>query len=344
MIEMLCVIAIIAILAALLLPVVTQGQARARRLQCVNNLKETGVAFHAYAHDHNGRFPMEVPTREGGSLEFVQNAYHVTGEFYFSFRHFQALSNELVTPKLLHCPAEATRLAATRFSAMQNENLSYFVGVMAVFDKPNSILAGDRNITNDWPQNPSIVRSSSARPVRWTQELHKFKGNLLFADGHVQEVNDARWADYRMAINGDLFLPSLQPPTAVASSPAPRPPGGPSERPAPSSRPAAAAGSRTGKGGTSLLMLVEAREPAPAPTPALAVTVRETNTLAPAAPAAPASPSRPAASAPVSGEAPFMLFLAEMADAIRIPVWLLYLFLVLMLAGLMTMLLRRRPR
>ena len=226
MIELLVVIAIIAILAALLLPVLTQGQARARRLECVNNLKETGVAFHAYAHDHNGRFPMEVPVRDGGSLEFVQNAYRVTGEFYFSYRHFQALSNELVTPKLLHCPAEATRLAAARFSTLQNDNLSYFIGVAAMFDKPTTILAGDRNITNDWAGNPSIVRGSSVDPVRWTEELHKFKGNLLFADGHVQEINDARWADYRMAVNGDLFLPSPQPPTAVASSPG-RPPGSP---------------------------------------------------------------------------------------------------------------------
>ena len=41
---------------------------------------------------------------EGGSQEFVQNGYAVGGEFYFSFRQFQVLSNELSRPTLLICP------------------------------------------------------------------------------------------------------------------------------------------------------------------------------------------------------------------------------------------------
>ena len=45
LIELLCTIAIIAILAALLLPVLERGLARARRTVCLNNLRSTGVAF-----------------------------------------------------------------------------------------------------------------------------------------------------------------------------------------------------------------------------------------------------------------------------------------------------------
>src|SRR5262245_11633061 len=85
LIELLVVIAIIALLAALLLPVLNQGEVRARRLQCVNNLKEAGIAFHTFAHDHNGKFPMQLSSRDGGAQEFVQSAYLVSGEFYFSY-------------------------------------------------------------------------------------------------------------------------------------------------------------------------------------------------------------------------------------------------------------------
>src|SRR3974390_521620 len=93
LIELLMVIAIIAILAALLLPALSQAKTRAIRLQCVNHLHQAGIAFQSFAHDHNGQYPMTVPMSAGGSMEFVQNAYLITGEFYFGFRHFQALSN-----------------------------------------------------------------------------------------------------------------------------------------------------------------------------------------------------------------------------------------------------------
>src|SRR5206468_1579110 len=70
--ELLVVVAIIGILAALLLPALSQGKARARRMQCANDLHQVGLAFHMFAHDHNDAFPMALPARLGGSLEFAQ--------------------------------------------------------------------------------------------------------------------------------------------------------------------------------------------------------------------------------------------------------------------------------
>jgi prepilin-type N-terminal cleavage/methylation domain-containing protein/prepilin-type processing-associated H-X9-DG protein len=56
LIELLVVIAIIAVLIALLLPAVQAAREAARRAQCVNNLKQLGLAVHGY-HDQKGALP-----------------------------------------------------------------------------------------------------------------------------------------------------------------------------------------------------------------------------------------------------------------------------------------------
>ena len=61
LIELLVVIAIIAVLIALLLPAVQAAREAARRAQCLNNLKQIGLALHNY-HSAIGTFPMTATT------------------------------------------------------------------------------------------------------------------------------------------------------------------------------------------------------------------------------------------------------------------------------------------
>ena len=92
----------------------------------------------------------------------------------------------------------------------------------AGFSKPDSILAGDRNLMANSLPNPSILHITTDNPLRWTWELHQSKGNVLFAGGQVEEWNNAALAGAGSQQAGaDLFMPTVLPaPNGSTSFPA----------------------------------------------------------------------------------------------------------------------------
>lgn len=68
LIELLTVIAIIAILAGILLPTLGKARQTALRTKCLSNLRELGKGLQLYAQDHRSQFPLDITPRQARNL------------------------------------------------------------------------------------------------------------------------------------------------------------------------------------------------------------------------------------------------------------------------------------
>ena len=186
LVALLVIVAVLAILAAMLLPALAKAKTKASRINCVNNLKQGCLAFRIWEGDNGDKMPMDVPVASGGTKEFDTGAD--------TFRHFQVMSNELSTPKILICPAD-TRIVANNFARLKNQNVSYFVGLEANDEFPQRFLDGDRNITGESNPENGILKLVPGQRVTWTQDIHVNQGNVGLSDGSVQQYSNSRLRD-----------------------------------------------------------------------------------------------------------------------------------------------------
>lgn len=191
LIELLVVIAIIAILAGLLLPALAKAKAKAKRTECLSDLKQIGVGFRMWANDNEAKFPWAVGATNGGT---AVNGLG-TGDWTDNFR---VCSNELNTPKILACPSDQKRTPWTAWNTLDGDrHISFFIGIDADETKPQTILAGDRNVTSstgtlDYSWTVAVGTSIDAY---WNNTMHVNCGDLLLGDGSAQEATTLQLRD-----------------------------------------------------------------------------------------------------------------------------------------------------
>jgi prepilin-type processing-associated H-X9-DG protein len=181
LVEVLYTVAVVAMLIGMVW-YSTPRSRRSTRIVCVSNLKQSSLALQIWAGDHGDKFPFQVSTNQGGSLEYTRSKE--------VFRHFLAISNELGNSKVLHCPADKERTWAVSFTNFNNQHLSYFLTLNPTGSNKWSVLGGDRNIAafgQNYANGNYAVASN--KMLSWGQGIHQYQGNLSFADGHSEQSN-----------------------------------------------------------------------------------------------------------------------------------------------------------
>jgi hypothetical protein len=186
-------------LAVFLVPALQRARQKSRRICCICNLKQLGIAYRIWASDHGDRFPTFAPQANGGWSNLLSRPNAST----YCWTNYAVMADSLgQSPLTLVCPADQRNPASSFSNFVANTNLSYFVGVNTDDSYPQSLLGGDRNLGPGTTPDPEYGYSPAngsgndvtiTGPVCWSLKMHSRgnaagAGNILLGDGSAQQT------------------------------------------------------------------------------------------------------------------------------------------------------------
>lgn len=188
LIELLMVIAIVALLAALLSPALKKARDAARRMGCVNNLRQIGVALIAYANDNSGSLPDWRWQEELTPYLSNQKAginYWLPVGMCPSSPTTMPFGSWAGSPLHAHYAYKGTYYADPQSFGVWGDNQC--INLSQVADPPSKVIVGERWYpVNAWGVEWGYNILSN---TMFYTRVHGSGSNFLFVDGHGEWRN-----------------------------------------------------------------------------------------------------------------------------------------------------------
>lgn len=210
LIEMLVVVGIIGLLMALLLPALGRAQAKAREVECQNNLKQLALGFQAYTVSRMGRTPLE-----DASVQWMGQIDPFVGTSHRSKVRMCPVARRAGSASATQRGTRDTFWRATlsgrAYEGGLSINKAFYPSGSATSDTPYFFDMSDADSRSPlfvdgtwyetalvtgatWPSNYSTDQSNN----NFILDRHRRAINMSFADGHVARVPfeyifDHRW-------------------------------------------------------------------------------------------------------------------------------------------------------